>query len=838
MNDSTVSPGHATHYFYDPRMAWFAVAAWTILIGLSLLWNASNEHKRVIELAKAETRANLNKDKAFRLWATAKGGFYIPVGKSAQPSPFLAHLPNRDVITTSGTLMTLFNPAIVVKEVAEQFQALSGVKAKWTHTVYLNPANAPDPWEVKALERFMQGSSEVSEITVTNGRDFLRMAHPMKMEAGCMKCHVGIVGGLGGSTVISVPFDPYRQLARGAVVNLAQTHGGIWFVGLGVIGFIARRTRQYEAERTVTVSELRKLSRAVEASASAIMIMNEHDEIQYVNEKFCQLTGYRPEEVAHRPSSIFKSSDTDRSLHRKILETLRSGNEWKGEIRNRKKDGTEIYCLESRSIITDESERITHFVAVLEDISERKVAEETITRLAYYDSLTDLPNRRHFHERLEQAAALCRRSGGRMAVFYLDLDRFKSINDTLGHGAGDALLKLMAQRLSSHLLRETDVVARLGGDEFAIISLDVSHSAAAVVAEKLIGVARQPLLVEDNELHLTVSVGISMFPDDTSNLDELIKFADIALYDAKAQGKNTFRFYSKDTNVLTIEHLKLENDLRKAVERQELFLVFQPQINVCDNTLFGVEALVRWRHPELGIIYPERFIPLAEETHLIGPIGAWVLEQACRQVTSWDAAGLPPFGMAVNLSALQFHGKTLLKQVKKTLAEFKLAPQRLTLEITESTLMSDPKKTGEILHALRNLGVRIAIDDFGTGYSSLNYLRRFPVNTLKIDQSFVREITTGRGAKALSGTIVALGNALGLRVIAEGVETEEQLQVLRGLDCECAQGYLYSRPVAPEALPALLRRFPFSSPTQISCSEIEVAYGQKMDSVLARTTSS
>lgn len=534
----------AAHYFRSYRLAWFAALVWTILIGLSLLWNAKNEHERVVELAKAEARANLNKDKAFRLWATAKGGFYIPISEHTQPSPYLAKLPFRDETTISGKVMTLFNPATVIKEIGEQFQELSGVQAKITNKVYLNPENAPDEWELVALGRFEQGAKEVAEVTAIGGRDYLRLAHPMKMEPGCLKCHAGTAGGLGGSTGVSVPIDPYRQLAQGTVLNLAQTHSGIWVVGMGLIGFIARRTRQYEADRAAAEGELRKLSRAVEASACAIMIMNERGEIQYVNEKFCDVTGYRPEEVVGRNSDILKSSGADQELHHKITETLRIGNEWKGEIKNRKKDGTEICCLESLSSIADDSGRITHFVAVIEDISERKVAEETIMQLAYYDSLTNLPNRRHFHERLEQAAAYCRRSGTQMALLYLDLDRFKSINDTLGHGAGDALLKIMAQRLSSSLLRETDVVARLGGDEFAIISLDTSRSAASTVADKLIGVARQPVLIGDNELHLSFSVGISMFPNDTNNLDELIKFADIALYEAKAQGKNTFRFYS------------------------------------------------------------------------------------------------------------------------------------------------------------------------------------------------------------------------------------------------------------------------------------------------------
>lgn len=555
MNTAKKPSGRAAHYFRGHYIVWFSALAWSILIGLSLLWNAHDEHGRVIELAKAEARANLNKDKAFRLWATAKGGFYIPISEHTQPSPYLAKLPFRDETTLSGKALTLFNPATVIKEIGEQFQELSGVRAKITHTVYLNPENAPDEWELMALGRFKQGAKEVAEVTTIGGREYLRLAHPMKMEPGCLKCHTGTAGELGGSTGVSVPLDPYRQLAEKTVLNLARTHGGIWVVGLWLINFIGRRTGQYEAERATTESELRKLSRAVEASACAIMIMNERDEIQYVNEKFCEVTGYRPEEVVGRHSDILKPSGTNQELQHKITETLRTGNEWKGEIKNRKKDGTEICCLESLSSIADDTGRITHFVAVIEDISERKAAEETIMRLAYYDPLTDLPNRRHFYEHLERAAACCRRSSSQMAVFYLDLDSFKSINDTLGHVVGDALLTIVAQRLSSSLLRETDVVARMGGDEFAIISLDASREAAAIVADKLIGAARQPVLIGDSELHVTFSVGVSIFPEDTNDLDELIKFADIALYEAKAQGKNTFRFYSKVTDALTIERL-------------------------------------------------------------------------------------------------------------------------------------------------------------------------------------------------------------------------------------------------------------------------------------------
>lgn len=532
------------HFFHGQRIAWFAALVWILLIGLSFFWNAHNERERFIELAKAEARTNLNKDKAFRLWATSKGGFYIPISERSQPSIFLSQLPSRDVKTTSGMAMTLFNPATVIKEVGEQFQELSGVQAKITNNNYLNPANAPDQWDVAVLERFRQGEKEVFEVISAGGKDYLRLAQPMRLEQGCLKCHMGTAGEIGGSTGVSIPLGRYQALAHGTVVNLAQTHGGILFVGLGLIGFIGRRTRKYEAERALAECELRKLSRAMDVSASAIMIMNSDDEIQYVNEKFSEVTGYRPNEVIGKHAGILKLDSADPALQLKITETLRAGNEWKGEITNRKKDGAEICCLESISSIADDSGKITHFVAVMEDISARKQAEETIMQLAYYDPLTELPNRRNFYERLEQTVAHCRRAGSEMALFYIDLDSFKSVNDTLGHSAGDELLKLVAHRLSSCMMRETDVVARLGGDEFAVIIPDTSRQVVASVADRLIRSVRQPLMIGGKELQPTISVGISMFPGDSGGLDELVKFADIALYRAKDQGKNTFFFYS------------------------------------------------------------------------------------------------------------------------------------------------------------------------------------------------------------------------------------------------------------------------------------------------------
>ncbi|HEU0187039.1 MAG TPA: diguanylate cyclase [Gallionellaceae bacterium] len=526
------------------RMAWFAALVWSILIGLSYFWNTHNEQARFIELARVQARTNLGKDKAFRLWATAKGGFYIPVSEHSRPSPYLAHVPLRDVKTTTGMTMTLLNPATVIKEVGEQFQELSGVQARITNNVYLNPDNAPDQWEIAALERFRKGEQEVFEITAVDGKDYLRLSQPMRVEPGCLKCHSGIVGDVGGSTGVSIPLERYQKLAHETVVNLAQTHGGIWCAGLGLIGFIGRRSRKYEIERASAEFELRKLSRAMAVSASAIMIMNADEEIQYVNEKFCAVTGYRPDEVIGRPAGMLKPDAADQALRIGILATLRAGKEWKGEMTNRKKDGTQMYCLESISGIAGDDGNITHFVAVMEDISARKQAEETIMQLAYFDPLTELPNRRNFYERLKQMVAHCRRAGSEMALLYIDLDSFKSVNDNLGHAAGDEFLKVMAHRLSSCMKRETDVVARLGGDEFAILVADTSREAVALVADKLIHASRLPLMLGGKELQPSISMGISMFPEDSSNLDELVKYADIALYKAKDAGKNTFCFYS------------------------------------------------------------------------------------------------------------------------------------------------------------------------------------------------------------------------------------------------------------------------------------------------------
>lgn len=439
------------------------------------------------------------------------------------------------------------------------------------------------------------------------------------------------------------------------------------------------------------------------------------------------------------------------------------------------------------------------------DITARRQAEQHLRFVANHDGLTGLPNRSMFYQRLNAAIARARRNGDRLAVLFIDLDRFKNINDTLGHDLGDGLLKEVAARLRA-LLRGTDAIARLGGDEFVVLleSLQQSEDAARV-AQKILAAMAQPFMVESRELLLTASIGISTFPNDGLDSSSLLKNADIAMYRAKDQGKNTFQFYSAQMNLHTVERLSLETSLRWALEREEFVLHYQPKIDLRSGRAVGVEALVRWQHPDMGLVSPATFIPLAEETGLIGPIGEWVLAQACAQCRAWLDQGLPPLRMAVNLSASQFARSDVLPQVMGVLKRTGLTPRMLELEITESTVMKNAEHSREVLHQLKARGIGLAIDDFGTGYSSLGYLKRFPLDSVKIDRSFVLDLPDDQDNAAITQAVIGMAHSLGLRVVAEGVETEAQLAFLRHHGCDEAQGYCLSPPLPAEAFADFLR---------------------------------
>ena len=439
------------------------------------------------------------------------------------------------------------------------------------------------------------------------------------------------------------------------------------------------------------------------------------------------------------------------------------------------------------------------------DLEERKRVELSIRHMAHHDALTGLPNRTLFRDRLTHAMAQADRYHQKLAVLFLDLDRFKAINDTLGHNVGDQLLKIAAERLRS-CVRDCDTVARLGGDEFTVIVDDIMEvQDAAVVAQKILDTLSQPFNLHGHEVFISVSVGITLYPTDDESADNLLRNADSAMYRAKEYGRNNYQFYVADMNVKARARLMLESSLRRALDRGEFTLYYQPRVDLFSGRVIGAEALLRWRHPEMGLVPPVEFIPILEETGMIIPVGDWVLRQASQQNRIWQDMGLPPIRMAVNLSVRQFIQKDLAESVLRILEQVGLSPEYMELEITEDLLLEHNQTNIITLTKLRNQGIHISIDDFGTGYSSLSYLKRLPIDTLKIDQSFVRDIDTDPDNKAIASAIIAMANSLHLNVLAEGVETDEQLAFLRAQGCNEIQGFSFSHPLPAEEFERLLR---------------------------------
>ena len=563
--------------------------------------------------------------------------------------------------------------------------------------------------------------------------------------------------------------------------------------------------RQGVAQRQAALvnNHLRKLMLGVENSANGVLITDKNGTIEYVNRKFTQVTGFSAEEAIGRNPRILKSEATPPEVFTELWSTILRGEEWHGELLNRRRNGEVYWSVASISPLLNEAGEITHFIANVEDINERKNAESTIERLAYFDPLTDLPNRRMLQDRLEQGLRRSRRQDAGMALFYVDLDSFKHVNDSLGHPAGDRLLREVARRLVA-ALRDDDVVCRLGGDEFAIILHDIHHDEDVVpVATKLLQQIEKPVQLDEGELFVTASIGIALYPKDGTDAKILEKNADLALYDAKEQGKNTFRFFSEELNSSLQERIALDQGLRYVLERDELRLYYQPKVDMITGLVVGVEALLRWESPEFGSVSPMRFIPQAEENRQIIPIGEWVLRTACLQQVAWCQQGLT-LNMAVNISAVQFKFADLIEQIADVLDQTGIDPAQLELELTESALVDQPEEVVRVLERLRGLGCGISIDDFGTGYSSLSYLKSFPVTVLKIDRSFVQDLANNAGDRAIAQSVVNLANNLGMQTVAEGVESCEQREILRQIGCTYGQGYIYARPLPADQIPEII----------------------------------
>ncbi len=547
-------------------------------------------------------------------------------------------------------------------------------------------------------------------------------------------------------------------------------------------------------ERKLAEEKLRLSATVLEHIADGVMVLDVHGRVLATNPAFTQITGFTEMEALGQQSSLTRPGRHDDPLYGQMWRDLLEAGFWRGERWETRKNGEGYLEWLTVSSVRDDNDEVTHYVCVFSDITEVKQSQDKLDHLAHHDPLTALPNRLLFHDRLQHAMVRCARAGQQLAVLFIDLDRFKNVNDTLGHHVGDLLLKQVAGQLSA-CLREGDTLARLGGDEFIVLLEDVGGPGAAHVAEKLMALFEQPLTVSGYELFVTGSVGISLFPQDATDLNMLIRNADVAMYQAKARGRNGYQFYAPSMSGEGAMRLRLESLLRRAIEKGEIFLEYQPQVEIDTGRLVGVEALVRWDSPELGRVAPVRFIPVAEDTGFISQLGQWVLAEACSQMRRWDRDGLAVPKMAVNLSVRQFERGSIAPVVAAVLQQTGLAAGRLQLEVTESVIMNTSDALQHI-NELRAVGVGLAIDDFGTGYSSLAYLSQLPVQTLKIDRSFIQDILVDANDEAIAVAVIQLGKSLNLSVVAEGVENEEQAAFLLRHGCRQAQGYLYSRPVA------------------------------------------
>ena len=562
------------------------------------------------------------------------------------------------------------------------------------------------------------------------------------------------------------------------------------------------KNRQHHREAE---QQMRKLSSAVEQTADAVTITDTEGNIEYVNAAFSQITGFSKEEAIGKSNRILKSGRHDDEFYIELWKKLMEGRTFQDVFINRRKDGSLYYEEKSITPLKDDDGVVAHFISTGKDITEQMKTRERLHHLSHHDTLTGLPNRGLFMDRLGQATSRARWNGRVVAVLFIDLDRFKNINETLGFDYGDSVLQAVATRLNESV-RDGDTVARLGDDEFAIVLEDIHQKEdIPVIVENIIQSLSQVHVLKGHEVFITTSIGISLYPGDGNDAQTLIQNADVAIHHAKESGSNNYRFYESEMNTQSIYRLNMESSLRKALEREEFVLHYQPQIDLKSGYIIGLEALLRWQHPDLGMVSPAEFIPLLEETGMINQIGRWVLRTACQVCRGWNDLGLHDIKVSVNISPVQFENSDISNIVASALEETGLEAKHLEIELTESAIMHNPQAAIGVLSALNRMGVTLAIDDFGTGYSSLSYLQKFPIDVLKIDRSFVKDVSKNNGDTSIVSAIISMAHSLKLRVVAEGVEDAKQLSFLQQGDCEIVQGFLFSKAVPREQAVKLLK---------------------------------
>ena len=962
---------------------------WTGAIVASLVWNIAQVRELVLEQAQIELRANLHKDLVFRNWATRHGGVYVPVTPQTQPDPYVANMPERDVLTPSGRLLTLINPALMVRQFNELATESYGARGHLSSLNPINPLNLPDAWEAEALVKFSTGIEEVTGIARIEGEPYLRLIRPMIMGQACLACHIQQgyqEGDLAGGVSVSVPLAPLNAAADRRINGLALGHGGLWLLGVIGIGVSARQVRrrivEHEAIHHALVEHEDRTRAILGASLDGIIAINADDEIIDWSHQAEQTFGwprdeamgrllsetiipqrFRAQHLAGVKRSLEQSPENSTTvligrrvelvgLHRdghefpieisiarimaagvpcfsayvrdiserkatedkinrdyhtqrvlaELLETsmrpdpfaqrlqvsleLILSTPWlalkgsgsifladaeSGDLHMAAMHGLSAkieqacatvkmgYCLCGRAAETrellfvdciddrhdvripdmaphghycapilfddallgvlnlyvdahhrqtpEERQFITAAAHAIGGMIRRHQTEQQLRHHAYHDGLTKMPNRTLFMDRLEQCLHFGKRHPElRCAVLFLDIDRFKTINDSLGHTMGDQLLLEVSARIRT-CVRPEDTVARMGGDEFTVLLEDVVEPADALrVSDRLHTALQPPIMLEGREIFVSASIGIAIAARNDRNAPDLLRDADTAMYRAKSQGTGHTVLFDEHMHLRAVAQLTLESELRRAVERAELRVYYQPIVNASCGEVLGFEALVRWEHPDRGLVSPVEFIPLAEETGLINDIGQWVLTEACRQLQEWRLKfpQRPDLYMSINLSAKQFLQPDLVERIDAAIAAAGVDPRCIALEITESVLVHNPEMANKTLLELKARGLHLYVDDFGTGYSSLSYLQNFPFDALKIDRAFVSRLTPGIEDVEMVSTIIAIARNFNMSVIAEGVENDGQIERLIALGCWKVQGYYYSPPLPATAASSLV----------------------------------
>ncbi len=551
--------------------------------------------------------------------------------------------------------------------------------------------------------------------------------------------------------------------------------------------------------------ELQLYACVFQHSVSAMLITNKNNRILAVNAALCHLTGYTKEELIGKNPNFLSSHKMSNEIYQEMWRSLKEKGYWQGELLDKRKDGTVYPKLLSITVIRDINDNIQHYIGTFVDISEQKEIEDKVRYLAHHDALTGLCNRFSLEERFNQAILVAGQVQHLLAVFFIDMDRFKNINDTLGHQAGDSVLIQVSERIQIACRRESDITARIGGDEFIIVINEIENvTAAALIARAMLFILGQVYTFEGKEMYSTPSIGVSIYPNDGNDVETLLRHADTAMYYAKSQGRNNYQFFTQGMNDEVEESILLEHDLRDAINKQQLEVYYQPLISMVENKVIAVEALLRWKHPVQGFIFPNKFIKIAEESQQILVIGEWVLEQVCMQLDKWCTQGITDIYVAINISVQQLQSSNFIEVIKKYLQQYHLKSEQLELEITESVAMKDPHHVTKQLNLLQDIGVGLAIDDFGTGYSSLAYLKMFPIHTLKLDRMFVKNIEIDEDDRAICAASISLAHDLGLKVVAEGVETQAQHVFLEQHQCDILQGYLFSKPLPAKKITSYL----------------------------------